>query len=230
MIGNSGSLLYIYTNDKAPRAKVISIDLQRPEASQWKTIVPQQADTMETAILASGKLVCSFLHDAHSAARMYSPDGKLLQEIALPGLGYAAWTHFSQDDKELFFAYSEFTRPPSIFRLDIASGKTSLFRVAKLSFDPGQFETRQEFYHSKDGTRVPMFIISSKGMKRDGRNPTILYGYGGFNISLTPTFYPRIIAWLQMGGVYVIANLRGGAGVWRGVAPGGNEIAQAECL
>jgi len=210
-VGNTGSLLYVYTNDKAPRGKVITIDVEHPEASQWRTLVPQQADSMETAILASGKLICSFLHDAHSAARVYSLDGKALQDIALPGLGHAAWTHFSQNDKELFFTYSEFTRPPSIFRLNVANGKATLFRAAKLSFDPAQFETRQEFYHSKDGTRIPMFIISRKGLQMNGKNPTILYGYGGFNISLTPAFFPRVIAWLQMGGVFVFANLRGGA-------------------
>jgi prolyl oligopeptidase len=210
-IGNNGSLLYVFTNDDAPLGKVITIDLGNPAAAQWNTVVPQQADSMETAILASGKLVCSYLHDAHSAARIYALDGKPVQDIALPGLGHAAWTHFSQSDKELFFTYSEFTHPPSIFRLDPATGKASLFRTAKLSFDPGEFETRQEFYLSKDGTRIPMFIISRKGVQMDGRNPTILYGYGGFNISLTPAFYPRVIAWLQMGGVFVFVNLRGGA-------------------
>ena len=211
VLGNTGSLLYVFTNDKAPRGKVITIDLRHPDAPSWKTVVPQQPDSMETAILVSGKLVCSFLHDAHSAARIYSLDGRPLQDIALPGLGHAAWTHFSQNDKEVFFTYSEFTRPASIFRLDVASGKASLFRAAKLSFDPGQFETRQEFYHSKDGTRVPMFIVSRKGTPMNGQNPTILYGYGGFNIALTPAFYTRVIAWLQMGGVYVFANLRGGS-------------------
>ena len=211
VIGNTGSLLYVFTNDKTPRGKVITIDVQHPDASQWKTIVPQQPDSMEIAILASGKLVCSFLHDAHSAARVYSLDGKPLQDIPLPGLGYAAWTHFSQTDTEIFFSYSEFTRPPSIFRLDVATGKPSLFRAAKLSFDPDQFETRQVFYHSKDGTRVPMFIISGKGAKMNGENPTILYGYGGFNIPLTPQFYTRAVAWVQMGGVYAVANLRGGS-------------------
>ncbi len=211
VIGNTGSVLYVFTNDKSPRAKIISIDLQRPDPAQRHTVVPQQPDSMETAILASGRLVCSFLHDAHSAARIYSLDGKPLQDIALPGLGHAAWSSFSQSDKEIFFTYSEFTRPPSIFRLEVASGKPSLFRAARLSFDPAQFETRQEFYPSKDGTRIPMFIISRKGTQMTGRNPTILYGYGGFNIALTPAFYPRVIAWLQMGGVYVFANLRGGS-------------------
>jgi prolyl oligopeptidase len=211
VIGNNGQLLYVFTNDQAPRSKVISIDLQHPAAAQWRTIIAQQPDTMETAILASGKLICSFLHDAHSAARIYALDGKPVQEIPLPGLGHATWSSYAQSDKQVFFTYSEFTRPPSIFRLDVASGKPALFRAAKLSFDPAQFETRQEFYHSTDGTRVPMFIISRTGMQRNGQNPTILYGYGGFNIAITPTFYPRVIAWLQMGGVFVLANLRGGS-------------------
>jgi prolyl oligopeptidase len=210
VIGNTGSLVYVFTNDQAPRGKVISIDLQQPDMP-WRTVVQQETDTMETAILAGGKLVCSFLHDAHSTARIYGLDGRALRDIALPGLGHADWTHFSQEDKELFFTYSEFTHPPSIFRLDVASRETTLFRAAKLSFDPGQFATRQEFYRSQDGTRIPMFILSRKGVPMDGLNPTILYGYGGFNISLTPAFYPRVIAWLEMGGVFAFANLRGGA-------------------
>jgi prolyl oligopeptidase len=156
-------------------------------------------------------LVCSYLVDAHSSAVAYGLDGKLRKELQLPGFGHTAFTHSSQDDKEVYFTYSEFTRPASIFRLDLKTLTPALFRSAKLSFNPEQFEVRQVFYHSKDGTRVPMFIIAKKGFALNGQNPTILYGYGGFNIPLTPAFFPRIIEWVQMGGVYVSANLRGGS-------------------
>ena len=210
-LGNVDSTLYVFTNDKTPRGKIITIDLNRPQETNWRTVVPQQADAMETAILASGRLITGFLKDAHSTARAWSLDGKLLQEIPIPGLGHADWSHYMPSDKEVFFTYSEYTRPPSIYRYEVASGKLSLLRAAKLSFDPSLYEVKQEFYHGKDGARIPMFVIASKGMVRNGQNPTILYGYGGFNIPLTPAFYPRVLTWLQMGGVFVFANLRGGS-------------------
>jgi prolyl oligopeptidase len=210
-IGNIGSLLYVFTNDKAPRGKVITIDLLHPAPAQWRTIVPEQANTMESALMASGMIICSYLIDAHSGAKLYSLTGETLQEIQLPGLGYAVWSHFSQNDKDVFVTYNQFTRPPSILRFNIATKVLSGFRSAKLSFDPSQFEARQVFYKSKDGTRIPMFVIARKDLQMNGQNPTILYGYGGFNISLTPAFSSRVIAWMQMGGVFCFANLRGGA-------------------
>jgi prolyl oligopeptidase len=210
-IGNKGSLLYVFTTDKAPRGQVITIDLDHPASSQWRTIVAQREQTMDAALLVSDTLLCSFLTDVHTEAALFSLDGKLIRNLELPALGHAVWSHGSQDDKDVLFTFNQFTRPPAIMRLDIASRSISEFRTSKLSFDPDEFETRQLFCHSKDGTRVPMFVIARKGLALDGRNPTILYGYGGFNISLTPAFYTRVIAWLQMGGVYVFANLRGGA-------------------
>jgi len=211
VLGNMGPVLYVFTTDNAPRGRVITIDVEHPDVAHWRTVVPQQADTLETALMASGKLICSYLVDAHSAAAVYSLDGTPLRNLELPGLGHALWSHSSQNDKDVFFTWSEFTRPPRIMRFNVADTKVSEFRSSKLSFDPDRFEVNQVFYHSKDGTRVPMFIISNKGIQRNGQNPTILYGYGGFNISLTPAFYTRVIAWLQMGGIYVSANLRGGA-------------------
>jgi prolyl oligopeptidase len=211
VLGNMGSLFYIFTNDKSPRGKVITIDLQHPSPDQWHTVVPQQHDTMEAAILASGKLICSYLADAHSAATVYGLDGKELQNLALPGIGHAVWTHTTQDDKDVFITYNQFTRPPSILRFNVPTLALSGFRSSKLSFDPAKVEARQVFYHSKDGTRIPMFVISRSDLKLNGENPTILYGYGGFNISLTPAFYPRVIEWIQLGGVFAYANLRGGA-------------------
>jgi prolyl oligopeptidase len=209
-LGNLGSRLYFFTTDKAPRGRVIAVDVQRP-TGPWRTIVPEQKDTLEAALLSSGKIVCSYLTDAHSGTNIYALDGTLVQSLMLPGLGHAQWTHSSQNDKDLFLTYSEFTKPPSILRFNLDKLQLSSFKSAKLSFDPKQFEVTQQFYKSKDGTKIPMFIIANKGMQQNGQNPTILYGYGGFNISMTPAFYTRIIAWLQMGGVYAIANLRGGS-------------------
>jgi len=211
VMGNIGSQLYVFTNDKAPRGKVINIDLLHPAPAQWKTIVPQQTSTMETASMASGKLICSYLTDAQSAAEVYSMTGETLQKLQLPGIGHSVWSHSSQNDKDVFFTYNQYLRPPSILRFNVATMQLTGFRSAKLSFDPEPFKVSQLFYKSKDGTRVPMFVICRKDIKMDGQNPTILYGYGGFNIPLTPAFNTRVIAWLQMGGVYVFANLRGGS-------------------
>ena len=171
VMGNLGSVLYIFTNDHAPRGKVITIDLQHPAPAQWRTIVPQQEQTMEAALLASGKLICSYLADAHSATTVYSLDGTMLQNLQLPGLGHTVWSHSSQNDKDVFFTYNEFTRPPSILRFNLATMALSLFRSAKVAFDPKQFEAQQVFYHSKDGTRVPMFVISRQGTELNSPEP-----------------------------------------------------------
>lgn len=211
LMGNVDSVLYIFSNDAAPRGKVITIDLQHPAPGQWKTIVPQKKDAMENAIMASGSLICSYLVDAHSSATVYQLDGTERQTIQLPGYSHLFWSHYSQDDKDVYVTVSEFTHPPSILRFNVPTMALSGFRSSKVSFDPQQFQVNQLFCKSKDGTRVPMFVISKKGAQQNGQNPTILYGYGGFNIPITPAFYTRVIAWLQMGGVYVFANLRGGS-------------------
>jgi prolyl oligopeptidase len=213
VIGNQGSVFYLLTNKQAPMGRVIGVDIQRARANlvNAPVIVPEGKELLSEALMVSNQLVLGYLKDAHSVARAYSLDGKLMRDIPMPGLGTAAWSSARQTDKELFFTYADFTTPTALYRYDVASGKIDMFRSSKLNFDNRQFEARQVFYPSKDGTRIPMFLIYKKGLKLDGQNPTILYGYGGFNIPLVPAFHASVIGWLQMGGLYAVANLRGGS-------------------
>ena len=221
-IGNIGTTLYVMTDDGAPRYKILAIELAKPDPSHWRTVVPEGADTLDSVTLIGGQLVAEYLHDAHSAVRRYTPAGKLLGEVQLAGLGKAAGFEGRIEDHETYYTYSSFTTPPSVFRLDLASGASSLWKTPKLAgFEPDNYETQQVFYSSKDGTRVPLYIVSRKGTKPDGNNPTILYGYGGFNVSMEPGFSPAIAGWLQMGGVYAMPNLRGGGEYGRAWHEGG---------
>jgi prolyl oligopeptidase len=207
----ANSLLYLRTNDGAPRGRVIAMDLLQPGRAHWKEIVPQRDETLEDAQMAGGRLLLSYMKDAHSAARLVTVDGKPVAEIELPGLGTAGWSPAHLRDEELFYRFAGYTIPPGYYRLDVRTGKSTLIRRGKIDFDASAFETRQIFYKSKDGTRVPMFISARRGLKLDGNNPTILYGYGGFEIAETPNFQPYIAAWMEMGGVWAVANLRGGS-------------------
>ncbi len=211
VIGNVGTQLIVRTDDSAPRYRIIGIDVAQAEPGNWRAIVPQGPDTLDAATLVGGQLIVHRLKDAHSAVQRYTPAGQLLGDIVLPGLGTAAGFEGRAGDTQTFYSYSDFSTPPSIYRVDLAGGKVALWRSPQLKgFIPDQYETRQVFYESKDGTRIPLFITARKGTPLDGKNPTILYGYGGFNLSITPNFSPAIAAWLQMGGVHAIANLRGG--------------------
>jgi prolyl oligopeptidase len=209
-IDNIGPVFYFRTDSKAPRARIVAIDTRKPAEAAWKTIVPESAETLVAASMVNHQLVAEYLADARSVVKLFEISGKPVREIALPGIGSAAGFDGKRGDSETFFSYTSFTSPTTIYRLDMKSGKSSMFRQPKVDFDPGAYETRQQFFASRDGTRVPMFIVSKKGLKPDGSNPTYLYGYGGFNISMTPGFSPANLAWLEMGGVYVMANLRGG--------------------
>jgi prolyl oligopeptidase len=206
-----GSLLYLQTTDHAPRGRIIAIDLAHPERARWKEIVPQQEETLDTAQIADGKLLLAYMKDAHAAARIVTLEGKLISEVAMPGLGTATWPPARLHDKEMFYSFTGYTQPPAEYRLDLATGKSTQVRPGKNAFDPTNYETKQVFYKSKDGTRVPMFLSHRKGLKLDGNNPTILYAYGGFDIPITPGYSAAIATWMEMGGVYAVANLRGGS-------------------
>ncbi|MBV8853662.1 MAG: S9 family peptidase, partial [Sinobacteraceae bacterium] len=210
-IGNLGSTLYVMTDDRAARYRVIAISLSKPEPAHWRTIVPEGSDTLDGVSLVGGQLICSYLHDAHTVVRRYSPAGRLLAEVPLPGLGTAAGFQGHLQDEQTYYAYSSFTSPPGIYRLDLQTGASSLWNAPRLAgFNPQNYSTRQVFYNSKDGTRVPLYIVARKDVRLDGSNPTILYGYGGFNISMQPQFAASVAGWLELGGVYAMANLRGG--------------------
>ena len=210
-IASVGSTLYLQTNDGAPRGRVIAIDLEHPERANWKQIVAEQPQTIDGAQIADGKLVVSYMKDAHSAARMFALDGKPIGEIAMPGFGTAAWSPARLQDKEMFYAFDGFTIAPGIYRLDLQTGKSEVVRQSKVAVDLSQYETQQVFYPSKDGTRVPMFLSHKKGIQMDGQNPTLLWAYGGFDVAETPNFRPALVEWMQMGGIYAVANIRGGS-------------------
>jgi prolyl oligopeptidase len=209
-IDNVGAVFYFNTDRKAPRQRIVAIDTAKPNEAAWITIVPEQADTLVSAHMLNQQLVTEYLADARSVVKVVDLAGKPVREIAMPGIGSAAGFSGKRGDQETFYSFTGFTNPTTIYRLDMASGKSTIFRQPKVDFDPAQYETRQQFFTSRDGTKVPMFIVSKKGIKLDGTNPTYLYGYGGFNISITPAFSPANLAWMEMGGVYVSANLRGG--------------------
>jgi prolyl oligopeptidase len=209
-IDNVGPVFYFRTDLEAPRGRVVAIDITRSDRANWREVIAQSEDRLELATLAGDRLIANYLRDARSLVKFFSRDGEFLKQLELPGLGSASGFGGKREDKETFYAFTGFTTPTTIYRYDFVTGASSVFRRPKLNFRETDYETRQVFYTSKDGTRVPMFITSKKGLRRDGNNPVYLYGYGGFDISITPSFSPAILTWLEMGGVYAVANLRGG--------------------
>jgi len=205
-----GGQLIVKTDKGAPRGKLIAIDLKHPAPERWKTLVAEGPDAMTAASAVGGRLLLSYLHDAATLVRVHGADGKRLSEVKLPGIGTASGFGGRWDDPETFFSYTSLTTPAEVHRFDVKTGKTELFKKPKTAFDADEFETRREFVTSKDGTRFPIFIAAKKGLKLDGKNPTLLYGYGGFDISMTPSYGVTSATWLKMGGVYVIASIRGG--------------------
>jgi prolyl oligopeptidase len=210
-IGNVGSTLLVRTDASAPRYRVIAIDAAQPDAKHWRSIVPEGPDTLDSASLVGGQLIVHRLKDARSEVQRYTPAGKLLGDVELPGLGTAVGFEGHDTDRDVYYVYSSFSAPPSVYHVALTDGKVTPWRSPALEdYTASDYETRQVFYQSKDGTRVPMFVTARKGTPLSSANPTILYGYGGFNVPVTPGFSPIIAAWVRMGGVYAVANLRGG--------------------
>ena len=210
-IDNDGATFLFRTDLNAPCFQVIAIDTRKPQRGNWRVLVPEQPKVLlEEATTVGKQLFCQYLRDAKTEVTQFTLAGEKVREVKLPGIGSAGGFAGHHDDKSTFFTYTSFTEPSSIFQLDLASGESTLWRKSKLKFDGGGLETKQVFFTSKDGTRVPMFIVHKKGLKLDGANPVLLYGYGGFNISLTPTFSVSRAVWMEMGGVFALANLRGG--------------------
>ncbi|MEP7343500.1 MAG: prolyl oligopeptidase family serine peptidase [Acidobacteriota bacterium] len=211
-IGNDGSAFYFRTDNHAARGRVIMIDTGHPRGSRdWQEVIPQAEETLESVNLVGDHFIASYLKDARTQIKLFDLTGKFVREVDLPGIGTAAGFGGKRKDTETFYAFTGFTTPTTIYRYDIKTGKSTIYRQPKVDFNPNDYETRQVFYTSKDGTRVPMFITHKKGLKLDGQNPTVLYGYGGFNVSLTPAFSLSNLVWMEMGGVYAQPNLRGGA-------------------
>jgi len=209
-VDNVGSIFYVKTDLDAPRGRVIAIDVANPARENWKEVIPQKQEVIDAVSMVSDHFVISYMQDAHDRLQIFKRDGAMAREIDLPTIGTVGAISGEREDSEMFFSFTSFTYPTTSFRYDFASQKVEVFRKAEIDFDGTQYETKQVFYRSKDGTRVPMFITSKKGTKQDGKNPTLLYGYGGFNISMTPSFSISRLIWLENGGVLAVANLRGG--------------------
>jgi len=209
-IDNIGAKFLIYTNVDAPNYKVILIDPQQPEKANWKTVVPERPEVLNSASTAGGQLFCRYLKDVTTHVYQFDLAGNPVREIQLPSLGTATGFGGKKDDKILFFTFTSLTSPPTIYKYNIASGQSELFQKTNVPFSPEDFTAKQIFYTSKDGTNIPMFIVHRKGLKLDGNNPTYLYAYGGFNASLLPFFNATIIPLLESGCVYAQPNLRGG--------------------
>jgi prolyl oligopeptidase len=201
----------VLTNDGAKNRRLVSIDPLHPEPANWKTVIPEKEENLASVSSAGGKLFVTYFKDVTSRVYVYDYNGKLEREVKLPALGTASGFGGNHDDKFIFYTFTSITFPPTIYKYDIVTGVSSVFRKPEVKFNPDDYKMEQVFYQSKDGTKVPMFIVYKKGTQMNGKNPTILYGYGGFNISSNPTFSPTRIAWLEQGGVFCLANLRGGS-------------------
>ncbi len=209
-LGNDGGVFFFNTDAGAPRGRVIAIDTAKPSKENWREVIPQAAETVEGVSYINDVLVVSYLKDARSLVKIYGTDGKFVRDVDLPGIGSVAGFAGKRSDKETFYSFTGFTTPKTIYRYDLVTGKSVLFRQPKVDFKPTDFETKQVFYTSKDGARIPMFVTHKKGLKLDGTNPTYLYGYGGFSVSMTPYFAISNLVWMEMGGVFAMPNIRGG--------------------
>jgi prolyl oligopeptidase len=209
-IDNDGTLFWLLTTLDAPNGKVISIDLNNPGREHWKTVIPESTNKLSDISMVDNTFIANYLADAQSLVELRRLDGSLIKRLALPAIGTAYGFSGRREDTETFYQFSNFTTPGTTYRLDMKTHRSTIYRQPKLFFDPALYETRQIFATSKDGTRVPMFISHKKGLVLDGTAPTLLYAYGGFNISLMPEFAPSHVMWMEMGGVYAQASLRGG--------------------
>ncbi|HAN31026.1 MAG TPA: hypothetical protein DCQ06_05460, partial [Myxococcales bacterium] len=228
-LGSRGDEMWFKTDHNAPRGRIIQVNVNKPQSKYWKEIVPQAVETLHRAQWVGGKLFCTYLKDAHSVVKLYDlkgkPDAKT-SELALPTHGTVGSFSGGPKSTETFYAFTSFTYPTTIFRYDLKSGKSQVWRAPKVDFNPNDYVTKQVFVRSKDGTKVPAYLVHKAKLPKDGKRPVYLYAYGGFNISLTPTFRVARLQWLEMGGVYVLANLRGGGEygeVWHKAGMRGNK-------
>ena len=209
-IANVGNIFYFRTDRNAPLGKVVSVNVKTSKKI-WKDVIAQKKEMLDGASMLDGKLVANYLKDAYTQVNIHDRNGRFMRNIQLPGIGTASGFDGRPEDKETFYTFATFNSPPVIYQYNMTTGKSSVFRKPEVKFDPNSFETKQVFYTSKDGTRVPMFIVHKKGLKLDGTNPTLLYGYGGFSVSMTPSFSVSRIVWMENGGIFAMPNIRGGA-------------------
>jgi prolyl oligopeptidase len=209
-IGNDGRTFYFQTDLDAPRSRIVAIDVENPAPENWRELVPQNDDTLLFTGMVNNQFIASYMHDAYSQMKIYNLDGTFAGDIPLPGIGSIGGFFSDRESSELFLNFQSFLYPPSIFRYDFTNGELTAWQSPTVDFPADDFETTQVFYPSKDGTKVPMFLTHQKGVKQNSNNPVILYAYGGFSLSMTPYFAPHILEWLQLGGIYAVANIRGG--------------------
>ncbi len=209
-IGNVGTTFYLLTNRNAEKGRVIAVSLDAPKEERWRTIIPEGDDALQGVSLFGQRLVARYLHDAHSRVKVHSLSGVAHGDLALPAMGSVSGFSGKPDENVFFYAFTSYLYPTTVFKYDLVKRRGAVVKAPKVDFDVSPYETKQLFATSKDGTRVPIFVTAKKGLSLDGNNPTLLYGYGGFNVSLTPGFSPATLVWLEMGGVYAVANLRGG--------------------
>jgi len=210
VVGVQQGTLYLQTTLDAPKGRVVAAALSDPTPAHWRTVIPEGRGVIQEADMAGGRLVVHSQIDATSRLTLYTTDGNAIRELPLPTLGTVTAVSARNDSNSIYFGFTSYLYPGRVYRYDLQRASTQTVFAPKASFDPSLYETRLVFYPSKDGTRVPMFVVARKGLKLDGRNPTILYGYGGFDITLQPYFSPIVPVWLELGGVYAEANLRGG--------------------
>ncbi len=209
-VDSKGDDIFVRTNYKAPKYKLVKINVNQPEEKNWVDVIPEKKDVMESVSIIDDKFVINYMTDAHSKTEIYAIDGTFEREVTLPGIGTVSSFSGKKTDTMAFFSYTSFNTPGEVYKYDFATNQTSLYFRPAVKFNPDDFEVNQVFYTSKDGTKVPMFIVHKKGLELNGNNPTLLYGYGGFNISLTPSFSAARIAFIEKGGIFALANLRGG--------------------
>ena len=209
-IDNDGTRFWIQTTLNAPNGRVVEVDLANPGREHWKIIIPESTNNLDSVSMIDDTLIANYLADAQSMVELHTREGELIEQLTLPAIGTAVGFAGKRTDTETFYQFTNFTTPASVYRLDMKTRRSTIYRQPKLKFDPARYETKQVFYTSKDGTRVPMFLSYKRGLKLDGTNATILYGYGGFNISLRPEFSSANMLWMEMGGLYAQPSLRGG--------------------
>jgi len=209
-LGNDGGVFWFRTDSDAPRGRVVAIDTANPDPAQWREVIPEADETLEGVSLVGQRFIAAYLQDAATLVKVFALDGALQRTVDLPGLGTAGGFGGKRAQTETFYSFTSYTSPAAIYRYDIPTAQSTVFRRPTVDFAQDDFETTRVFYASKDGTRIPLFLTHKKGLTLDGQNPTYLYGYGGFDVSLTPSFSPAVAAWLEMGGVFAVANLRGG--------------------
>ena len=209
VIDNQGDKLYLFTNHNAPNYRLVTVDASNPAPENWKDLIKETENVLNVST-AGGKIFASYLKDATSLVMQYDMDGNLERTVTLPGVGSASGFSAKKTEKELYYTFTSYIYPPTIFKYNIASGQSIEYKKAGVEFDPSQFVSKQVFYTSKDGTKIPMIITHKKGIELNGKNPTLLYGYGGFSVSLTPAFSTSNIILLEQGGIYAVPNLRGG--------------------